>query len=89
MSELQRCLLRAAIRERLGITGSRAKLTVVGKPVETRPMPEETFHDASLTIVEFARRWREGKASLSELEDTDVLLLGLRRLLSDARAVQA
>jgi pyruvate/2-oxoglutarate dehydrogenase complex dihydrolipoamide acyltransferase (E2) component len=48
--------------------------------------PEQTFHDASLTIVEFARRWREGKASPSELEDTDVLLLGLRRLLADHKA---
>lgn len=48
--------------------------------------PEQTFHDASLTIVEFAQRWREGKASLSEVEDAEVLLLGLRRLLSDHKA---
>lgn len=84
MSELHRCLLRARIRERLGVTGSRAKLAIVGKTA--RPTPEETFHDASTTIVEFGQRWQEGKASLSEMEDADVLLLGLRRLLADARA---
>lgn len=84
MSELHRCLLRAHIREKLGITGSRARLTVVGKAVAVRPTHEETFHDASLTVVEFAQRWQEGKASLSEMEYTDVLLLGLRRLLADA-----
>lgn len=47
---------------------------------------EQTFHDASLTVVEFARRWREGKAGLPEVEDADVLLPGLRRLLSDHKA---
>jgi len=51
--------------------------------------PEQTFHEASLSIVETARRWREGKASQTELEDADVLLLGLRRLLADARTTQA
>jgi hypothetical protein len=50
---------------------------------------EQTFHEATLSIIEFARRWREGKASQTELEDADILLLGLRRLLADARTVQA
>jgi hypothetical protein len=51
--------------------------------------PEQTFHEAIAAVAEFARRWREGKASLSEVEDADVLLLGLRRLLADARTIQA
>lgn len=51
--------------------------------------PEQTFHDASLTIVEFARRWREGRASQGEVEDADTLLLGLRRLLADHKHEKA
>lgn len=51
--------------------------------------PEQTFHEATLSIVEFARRWREGRASQTELEDADVLLLGLRRLLADHKYEKA
>ena len=50
--------------------------------------PEQTFQEASQTIVEFARRWQDGKASQTEMEDVDILLLGLRRLLADHRAEQ-
>ena len=65
--------------------GTRPKLEIVGKPVAKRATPAETFRDGSLSIVEFARRWQDGGASQSEVEDADVLLLGLRRLLADAR----
>ena len=51
--------------------------------------PAETFHDASLTVVEFARRWREGSATMTEVENVDTLLLGLRRLLCDHKHEKA
>ncbi len=63
------------------------KLLIVGKPAAERPTPVETFHNASLSIVEFARRWQKASVSQSEVKDADVLLLGLRRLLADARAM--
>lgn len=52
------------------------------------PLPE-TFQHASLGIVEFARRWREGKASQQEIEDADVQLVGLRRLIADYKHEKA
>lgn len=53
----------------------------------TAPL-QQTFEEAAASIADFARRWREGKASQSEVENADVLLLGLRRLLADHRAEQ-
>lgn len=50
---------------------------------------ETTFVDGAQCVVEFARRWQEGNASPSEVEDIDALLLGLRRLLADAKTMQA
>lgn len=88
INEMMVCQMRALIRELWPDEfGTRPKLEIVGKPVAKRATPAETFHDASLTIVEFARRWREGKASPSEVEDADVLLLGIRRLLADGRTL--
>ncbi len=53
------------------------------------PRIEETFTDGAQCVVEFAHRWQAGDASWSELEDADALLLGLQRLLADARTMQA
>jgi hypothetical protein len=50
---------------------------------------QQTFEEAAASIADFARRWREGKASQSELENADILLLGLRRLLADYKAGQS
>jgi hypothetical protein len=52
------------------------------------PLPE-TFHHASQGIAEFARRWREGKATLQEIESADIQLLGLRRLIADHKNEKA
>lgn len=82
MSELHQCLLRAILREQMGWTGPTAKLTIVGKSVP-QPTPAETFQDAARSIDDFARRWCDGSATLSEIEEADILLLGMRRLLAD------
>lgn len=49
---------------------------------------QQTFEEATASVAEFARRWREGTATQSEMDDTDILLLGLRRLLADHKAEQ-
>lgn len=82
MSELHQCLLRAILREQMGWTGPTAKLTIVGKSVP-QPTPAETFHEAARSIDDFAQRWRDGTAMLSEIEDADIQLLGMRRLLAE------
>lgn len=84
MSEERRCQLRALLDKEWGKVDSKPELRLVGGTA-AHPTGAETFHDASLSIAEFGQRWREGNASLSEMEDADVLLLGLRRLLADAR----
>ncbi len=86
MSELHQCLLRARLREKMGWKAPAAKLTVVGKPVPM-PTPAETFRDASASIGDFAQRWRDGTATLSEIDDADIQLLSMRRLLKEKRQV--
>ena len=66
--------------------GTWPDLRLVGKSLPP-PTPAETFHEASLSIGDFAQRWRDGSVTVLEVENADVLLVGLRRLLADARAV--
>ena len=58
------------------------KLTIVGKPVPA-PTPAETFRDAARTVDDFAQRWRDGSVTVSEVENADVLLLGMRRMIAE------
>ncbi len=81
MCELRRAQLRALLNEMWGkVETAKPKLTVVGKPLPP-PTPAETFHNASASIGDFTTRLCDGTATLSEIEDADILLLGMRRLL--------
>ena len=60
----------------------RPDLRIVGKPLPPPP-PAETFRDAAASIGDFAQSWRDGTATLSEIEDADTQLLGMRRLLDE------
>ena len=83
MCELRRAQLRALLNEEWGKDESaRPKLTIVGKPLPS-PTPADTFRNASESIGDFAQRLCDGTAGMSEIEDADILLLGMRRLLEE------
>lgn len=90
MNEARMCQLGALLNEMLGLAPSaKPKLRVVGKSVTAHATPAETFHDASVSVSDFTQRWRNRLATLSEIEDVDVLL-GMRRLLTEKmQAVEA
>lgn len=54
----------------------------------TETLPQ-TFATAAECVQGFAERFRDGKASISEIEDADIMLLGLRRLLADYKHEKA
>lgn len=49
---------------------------------ETLP---QTFRAAVACLVDFSDRFEQDRATATEIEDADITLIGLRRLLADWR----